>query len=157
MEADNIFTDQVKVCRPVFLKLLIAVSITIISDSRDIVGQRVKPYIGNVLRIKADRDSPLKGGSGYAEILKSRKQEVVHHLVLSGYRLDKLRMLVDVFDELRSIFTHTEEICLFLCRLYRTSAVRAFSVNHLGRSPEGFTRCAVKSLIMSFVDIALII
>ena len=45
MEADNIFTDQVKVCRPVFLKLLVAVSVTVISDSRDIVGQRVKPYM----------------------------------------------------------------------------------------------------------------
>ena len=157
MEADNIFTDQMKVCRPVFLKLLIAVSVTIISNTGDIIGQRVKPYIGNVLRIKADRNSPLKGGSGYAEILKSRKQEVVHHLVLSGYRLDELRMLVDVLDELRSVFAHTEEVCLFLCRLYRASAVRAFSVNDLGRSPEGLTRCAVKSLIMSFVDIALII
>ena len=157
MEADDILTDQVKVCRPVLFELLIAVSIAVISDSGDIVGQCVKPYIGNVLRIKADRDSPLEGGSGYAKILKSRKQEVVHHLVLSGYRLDKLRMLVDIFDELRSIFTHTEEICLFLCRLYRTSAVRAFSVNDLGRSPEGLARCAVKSLIMSFIDIALII
>ncbi len=58
MEADNIFTNQVKVCRPVFLKLLVAVSV--ISDSRDIVGQRVKPYIGNVLRIKVTGIPHLK-------------------------------------------------------------------------------------------------
>ena len=84
MEADNIFTDQVKVCRPVFLKLLVAVSVTVISDSRDIVGQRVKPYIGNVLRIKSDRNSPLEGGSGYAKILKSRKQEVRSFWIPAG-------------------------------------------------------------------------
>ena len=69
-----------------------AVAVTVIAESGDVVGQRVQPYVGDVLRIEGDRDAPGEGGSGYTEILQSRKQEVVHHLVLSGNRLDELRM-----------------------------------------------------------------
>ncbi len=79
-----------QVCRPQLVELLGAVAVAVITDSGDVVGQRIQPYVGNVLRIKVYRDSPAEGGSGYTEILQSRKEEVVHHLVLSGNRLDEL-------------------------------------------------------------------
>ena len=44
METDDILTDQMKVCRPVFLKLVCTVSVTIITDTGDIVGQRIQPH-----------------------------------------------------------------------------------------------------------------
>ena len=69
METDNVLADQMKVCRPVFLKLFRLVSIAVITDSGDIVSQCIQPYIRNVLRIKFHRDPPCKGGSGYAKIL----------------------------------------------------------------------------------------
>ena len=72
-------------------------------------------------------------------------------------RLDELRVLIDIIDESLRIFAHTEEICLFLRRLYRASAVRAFAVYDLGLGPEGLTRGTVKSLIAALVNIALII
>ena len=50
-----------------------------------------------------------------------------------------------------------EEIRLFLCRLHRTSTIRTFSVYELGLGEEGFTRCTVKTFIISFVDISLIV
>ena len=60
METDDIFSDQVKVCRPEFVKLLSTISLCIISDSCNIVCQSIQPYIHNMLWIKINRDSPLK-------------------------------------------------------------------------------------------------
>ena len=58
METDNVLTDQVEIPRPVFLKLVCAVSVTVIADTGDIVGKSIQPYIGNVLWIKGYRDTP---------------------------------------------------------------------------------------------------
>ncbi len=158
METDNIFSDQMKVCRPQFVKLLSTISLSIITDSSNVVCQSIQPYIHNVLRVEGSyRDSPGEGGSGYTEILQSRKQEVVHHLVLSGNRLDELRMIVDIIDQSIGIFAHLEEICFFFCRRNRASAIRAFSVYELGLGEEGLAGCAVHSFIMSLVDISLIV
>ena len=128
VETDDIFSDQMKVCRPVLVEQLCAVAVTVISDSCDIVGQRIKPYVYDVFWIEVYRDSPLEGCSGYTQILKSRKQEVVHHLIFTGYRLNELWMLIDVVDQSVCVFAHLEEICFFFCRLTLTSAVRAFAV-----------------------------
>ena len=60
METDDILSDQVQICRPVFLVLLCTVAVTVITDACDVVGQRIQPYINDMLVIKADRNSPLK-------------------------------------------------------------------------------------------------
>ncbi len=129
METDDVFTDQMQVCRPVFLEHLATVAVTVIAKSGDVVGQSVQPYIGDVLWIEGNRNAPVEGGSGYTQILKSWKQEVVHHLVLSGNRLNELRVIVDVLDQTVSVFAHLEEICLFLSWLNFTATVRAFAVH----------------------------
>ena len=157
METDDILTDQVQVCRPVFLKQFTAVAVTVIADTCDIVGQCIQPYIYHMLRIKVDRNAPFEGCSGYTQILQTRQQEVVHHLILSGYRLDKLRMCIDMLDQTVCIFAHLEEISLFLRRLYLTSAVRAFAVYQLGLGPEGLAGSTVQSLIRALVNIALVV
>ena len=83
MEADDIFSDQMQICRPVFFKLLRILSVTVISDSGNVVRQSVQPYIHNMFRIKVHRDPPFERCSGHTQILQSREQEVVHHLILS--------------------------------------------------------------------------
>ena len=110
-----------------------------------------------MLRIEGDRNAPGEGGSGYTQILQSRQKEIVHHLILSGDRLNELRMRIDMLDQTVSIFAHLEEISLFLCRLYFTSAVRAFSIYQLGRGPEGLTGSTVHSFIGTFVNISLVV
>ena len=72
METDNILTNQMKVCGPEFLILLRAVALTIIADTGNVVRQCIQPYINNMLVIKVYRNSPLKGGSRYTQILQSR-------------------------------------------------------------------------------------
>ena len=64
-------------------------------------------------------------------------------------------MRVDVCKQLVRVFGNLEEVRLLSDLLHRTPAVRAFAVNELMLRPVAFTRCTVKSLIGSLVDIAL--
>ena len=66
-------------------------------------------------------------------------------------------MCVDMFDQTIRIFAHFEEISLFFCRLYFPSAVRTFSVYKLGFRKERLARRTIHSLVVSFVNIALIV
>ena len=66
-------------------------------------------------------------------------------------------MGIDMFDQPVRIFTHFEEICLFLRIDHFPSAVRTFAIHKLTFRKEGFTRCAILSFIISFVNIPLII
>ena len=156
METDNIFSDQVQICRPVLVEQ-IAGTIRIVTNLGDIVGQGIQPYIDHMLRVKIYRNSPAEGGTGNTQILQPRQQEVVHHLILSGYRLDEIRMGVDVINQAVCILAHFEEVCLLLCRLYLTATVRTLAVHQLGLRPEGLTGCTVQALIRALVDISLIV
>ena len=69
MEPDDILTDQVQVCGPQLLVLLGAVAVCIIADTGDVIGQRIEPYIDNMLRIESHRNTPCEGSTGYAQIL----------------------------------------------------------------------------------------
>ena len=154
METNDVFSNEVKVCGPVFLEEVAALTVAVITDSGDVVGQGVKPYINHMLRIEVYRDSPFEGGSGYAEILQSRQKEVVHHLIFTGNGLDELRMLVDVVDESLGIFAHFEEVSFLTGRLYLAAAVRAFAVYQLGLGEERLTGSTVHSLVVALIDIA---
>ena len=144
-----------KIRRPEFLKLLRAVSVAVVTDSGDIVGERVQPHINHMFRIEIHGNSPFKGSSGHTEILKSRKQEIVHHLVLAGFRLDEFRMILDILDQAVRIFAHLKEIRLLLCGNAGASAIRTLTVHKLGFCKEGLTGSTVHSLVMPLVDIPL--
>ena len=72
METDDVFSDQMQDSRPQLVELIGPVSVTVITDSSDVVGQCIQPYIGNVLRGEGYRDSPGGAGPGYSEIPQSR-------------------------------------------------------------------------------------
>ncbi len=131
VETDDVLPDQVKVRGPELLVLLRAVPLRVIADSCDIVGQRVQPHINYVFVVKIHGNPPFEGCPGHAQILQTRQQEIVHHLVLPGHRLDKLRMLVDMPDQPVRVFAHTEKISLLLRGLYLPAAVRTFPVHQL--------------------------
>ena len=110
-----------------------------------------------MLRIEIHRDTPFERGTGYAEILQARKQKVIHHLILSGNRLNEFRMLVDMVNQAVSVFAHTEEISLFLGRLHLAAAVRTLAVHQLGLGPEGLAGSTVHALVSALVNIALVV
>ena len=157
METDDILTDQVQIARPVLVKQLIVVAIYIITQTGDVVGQSIQPYVYNVTAVKIYGDTPLKRSTGYAQILQTGQQEVVHHLVLTGYGLNELRMLVDVLDQTIGILAHLKEVSFFLGRLYRTAAVRALAVYQLRLGEERLTGSAVHTFVVALVDVALVV
>ena len=59
METNDVFTDQMKVCRPQFVELFGAFAVAVISDSCNIVCQSIQPYINNVFRIEVYRNTPF--------------------------------------------------------------------------------------------------
>ena len=152
METYDILAYQMQVCRPVFLHqtatfvgisrlrclarricrtcvALIAVQIQ--PQTRDIVRQCVQPYIDHMAVVEINRNTPFEAGSGYAQILQTRQQEIVHHLISARRRLDELGMLVDMLYQAICIFAHSEKICFFPGGLDLTSAIRAFPVYEL--------------------------
>ena len=157
VEPDDVFADQVEIRRPVFLKQVRTLPVTVVADPGDVVGQRVQPYVDHVAGIKIHRNPPFEGGPGYAQILQARQQEVVHHLIFPGYRLDEFRMGVDMLDQPVRIFAHLEEIGLLPGRLHRAPAVGTFSVHQLGLGEEGLAGSAVHALIIPFVNVAFLI
>ena len=121
---------------PVLFIQLPAVSVRIITETGDIVAERVQPNIDHVSLIEIHGDTPLEGASGYAEILQSGKEEVVHHLILPGYGLDEFGVCVYIIYKSVGIFAHTEEVGFFLRSNNGTAALRALSVHYLRVGPE---------------------
>ena len=157
METDNIFSDQVQICRPVFFIQIAVVAVYIISQSGNIVAQCIQPYIYNVTRIKVYRDSPFKTGSGNTQILQTRFQEVVYHLIFTGNRLDKLRMVLNMLHKTILIFTEFQKVRFFLCRLALSATIRALAIYQLGSRKERLTWCTIHSFIETFINIPFVI
>ena len=157
MEADDILADQMQVGRPQFPVLLTVLPVRIESNTGNIIRQGIHPHIDHMFIVEIYRNSPLIGCPGHAQVLQARKQEVIHHLVLAGYRLNEFRMCVYMLDQLVRIFAHLEEIGFFLSRFHFSAAIRALAVHQLGFCPERFTRCAVHAFVIAFVNISLVI
>ena len=146
-----------KIRRPVLLEQVAGLAVTVVTDAGNVVGQRIQPYIGYMLRIKGYRNTPGKRSTGYAQILQTRKQEIVHHLIFTGNRLNEFRMGIDMLDQTICIFAHFKEVSFLFCRCTGASAVGAFAVHQLGLGKEGLTGSTVHTLIVAFIDIALIV
>ncbi len=157
MEPDDVLPDEMQVRRPVFFEPLRSFAVSVISNPGDVVCQRVEPDIDDVARVEVNRDAPFEGCPRYAQIRETRQEEVVHHLIFAGDRLDEFGMFIDVVDQAVRIFAHFEEIRFFLLQGNRASAVRAFSVDKLSFRKEGFAGSAVPARILALIDVALVV
>ena len=162
METKYVLTDNVNVRRPVLAELLTLLFIRLIrikSDGGNIVCKCVKPYVRYVAGIEIHGDSPAERGSGNAEILQAalNLKEVIYHFFLSGFRLNELRVCLNVSHKLVSILAHLEEVSLFLCSLYSSATVGAFAAFCLSFSEKGLTGCAIPTLVFALINIALIV
>ncbi len=146
-----------QLCRPVLLEQLAGVPICVIANLGNIVAQRIQPDINHMFGVEIYWDSPRKRSPGNAQILQPRQQEIVHHLIFAGHRLDKFRVGVDMRNQAVCIFAHLEEIGFLLGRLDLAAAVWAFPVHKLGFCPERLAGGAVEALISALVNIALFI
>ena len=100
METHDFLADKMKIRRPEFLKHLRIIQI---ADWRQIIRQRIKPYVDDMLLINRHRDTPVKRSTGNAEILQPLLDEI-DHLIAAGRRLDEIRMVFDILQHLIRIF-----------------------------------------------------
>ena len=158
MEADNVLADQVQISGPVLFVQLIMIAVAVIAKAGDIVAQSVNPDINNMVRIEVNRNTPLEGSAGNAQVLKTGSQEVVEHFVLSAFRLNEMRMILDILNQSVRVFGHFEEVGFLVHRNNIAAADRALAVfGQLALCIEGFALMAVKAFILALVDVALVI
>ena len=103
MEADDVLTDDMEIRRPV-MGVLLSTAVGMIPDAGDVVGQGVQPDVHHMIGIEIHRDSPFEGGAGNTEIGQSRLEEIVDHLVAAGIRLDEIRILLVILQQLVLVF-----------------------------------------------------
>ena len=156
MEADDVLADYVYVRRPV-LVVLFAAGFSVEAERGNVVRQRVEPNVNDVLGVEIDRNPPFEGGTGNAEVLQPRHEEIVDHLFFARFRHDEIGMLLDMLHESVLIFAHLEEIGFLVLACERASAVGADAALRLRIREKRFAGDAVPALIGAFVDIALIV
>ena len=157
VEAQNVFTYQMQIRRPIFFIIFAVIAVRVVADPRDIVGERIKPNVNDVLVVKFHGYAPRKRRARNAKILQAFQKEIVHHFVLARYRLNKLGVGVDMLDKPIGVFAHFEEIRFFFRRLHFPSAIGAFAFYKLAFRPEGFAGRAIHALIVTLINIPLIV
>ncbi len=152
MEADDFLAYQMDIGWPELLELLRIIQIT---NRSQVVGKGIEPYIYNMLVINRHRNTPVKGGTGDAEILHALIDEI-NHLVAAGYWLDKIRIFLNVLQQAVCVFANLEEICLLRNLLDSTMTIWAAAIFiQLMLSPVAFAWSAVKASVGAFVNITL--
>ena len=158
MKPENILRHKVQVAGPVFFKLG---AIVLKADSRDIVYQRVHPYVYGLGGVKGKWNAPGEGGTGYADIFEA-DTELAQYFVASFHRLhrDVLRMVfvTQHIDKLVPVRGKFEEIVFFRVVDRRGAVIgtATFFIQIIVRY-EFFALYAIRTLVLAFVDCPVII
>ena len=156
MEADDLLADKMDIGRPEGLVIAVGVLLIHEAQRRGVVEQRVDPDIDNMLGVEIDRDAPLEAGAGNAEILQTRVDKIVDHLVDAGARQQEVRVDEQIAHAV-GILGQTEEVSLLLGVHNGAAAVRAAAVDELALGPEALAGGAVLADILALVDVALLV
>ena len=157
VEAQDVLADEVDVRGPIMVEQLAGRAVGVVAERRDIVRQRVDPDVDDVTLVEADRDAPVKRRAGDAQVLQTRADEVVEHLVFAALGLDEVGMVEDILLERRGVFGHTEEVRLLRRALDLRAAVGAAAVLDLRLGKEALAGLAVIALVGALIDVALIV
>lgn len=71
VKADDILADDMRVGGPVFFEQFAAVAVGVVTESRDIVGQRVQPNVHDVAAVEGNGNAPAESGARNAQILQA--------------------------------------------------------------------------------------
>ncbi len=154
MEADDLLADDVHVCRPVLVEIVILV----VEQSKcgAVVKERVDPDVYDVTRIKVHRHAPVEARAGDAEVFKAGLYEVVYHFIDAGRGSEESAALKQLLHGL-CVLGETEEVGFLLGVVDLAAAVGASAVFELALSPEAFAGSAVLALVRALIYIALVI
>ena len=95
METDNLLAHQMNISWPE-----LAESLWIIqkADWGKVIGKCIKPYINNMLIVDRYRYTPIEGCTRNTEILQPLLDKI-NHLIAAAYRLNKLRIIINIFQQ----------------------------------------------------------
>jgi len=121
VKAHDVLADDVQVRRPILLEFLTRRVGK--ANGRDVVGQRIDPYIHDVFGVARDPYSPIEGGARERKILQTAPHETYDliHPLLRQHEIRNPRVEV---EQLVRIFGQPEEVALLLDPFYR-GAMRA--------------------------------
>ena len=125
MEADDILTHNMELRGPAIGQLGTGlVGIDTVADSRHIVEQRVKPYIGHMALVKRNLDAPVKARATHGKVVEAALDKAAN-LVHAERRLNKIGVLVIELEQLVLESGKLKEVGLLLHALERTVAIGA--------------------------------
>src|SRR3989304_5466625 len=150
MKSQNIFSDQMRVSRPVSF---IPVGIVGIAACREIIGERVEPDVHDMPGVARNRYAPGEGRPTYAQVAQAFPQER-SYLVPPVIGLYEPGVLLDVLKNGRAVFGELEKIARLFELLNRPAAVRELQVYQLFFGPETLAVGAVPVLVFSEIDVA---
>src|SRR5665647_575118 len=102
-----------------------------ITQRRYIIGERIYPYINNMLRVIFDRNAPIERRSRDCQILKTWLDKIVNHFITSRFRLNKPWISFVVGKQSFRVLAHFEEIAFFFDKLYGMPTIRTFATHNL--------------------------
>ena len=154
VEPDNLLADEVDIRRPEVLQIVVFVVFK--AQSRHVVKQGVNPHIHHMAGVEVHRHAPSETGTGYAQILQTGLDEVVHHLGNPAPGLQKIGVFQQILHPV-SVLAEPEEVGLLLGLLNLAAAVGALAVHQLSIRPEGLAGLAVFAHILALVDVAVVV
>ena len=121
VEAEDVLADQVDIGRPQPLEQQ---RIGAIPGRGDVVEESVDPDVEDVVIVPRHGDTPVERRPGDREVLQPLLDER-DDLVASALRLDELRMLLVVVEQLLGVLREPEEVVGLRQHLDRTTVHRA--------------------------------
>ena len=108
MEFQDVLTDHMDVRRPEFGLF------TSTARNAEIIGQRIKPHIGDVIRVEGQGNTPFKTlfGPADAKVLEGFVFQKTEHLIAAIIGRDKIRIRFDIINEPLLMLAEFEVIIL---------------------------------------------
>jgi hypothetical protein len=130
----------------------------LVGDGRVIVQQRVKPDVGDIVRVKGQRDAPLqpRARAGHTEVIQGLLQEF-QHLLLPVSRKNKVRVLPQIIHQPVLILPQFEKIVRLRDFRDRTKNLRPGTIRvAVLLLQELLLAGAVETLVFGLVDFPLV-
>ena len=150
---EDVFSDYVKIRRPVFFK-----RIGTVSNCGYIVNQGVKPNVSHILLVEWKWNPPLQSfpRPGNTEIVNRLFQEL-KHLLCSKTGIDKRLVRLEVFNKPFLMTAQPKEIIAFRNFLNLTKNLRPLTIFIAILFLQKLLRSlAVVTFVLRLVDIALV-
>src|SRR5437588_9155703 len=96
MKAGDVLADEMEVRRPPLPKQFFVAAVT---DSGDVVQDRIEPDIDCERFIKRNANAPVLTGAAYIDVLQAALHQA-QYFIPPAFRLDKAGMLIVVIEQL---------------------------------------------------------